>query len=539
MNKDTTNMALPESDISEWKSSWRDEYMKWMSAFARTNGGTLNIGVNDDGYVIGLKDHRKLLEDLPNKFRDKLHITPEVRLKRVDSLGTNIRYPDGVPEEVASKDINRYACGAFEPKTDKDKAKLSKWEKENPICQDRDGHYYYIEIEVKHYPDLVTYEGVQYTRSGSTLQKLNGLDLERTVLSIEASKQNTFYVNKVYPIFSVSDLRKDLIDRARRLAVAKNPDHEWKTMSDEEMLRSCGLILTDESTGKQGITLAAILLFGTDNLIMSVCYQYKTDAIVRIVDTDRYDDRDVIITNLLDAYDRLMAFGRKHLNDRFVLNETGRGLEGVQSISARDKILREIVSNILMHRDFSSSYIARMVIEKDRVEITNANRPHGFGNLDINKFEPFQKNPAISRVFREIGLADELGSGMRNSYKYTRLYSGGEPTFTEDGDIFRIVIPLNEAATISVGPEEKIPETGNKNETIVNGITIKQAKDRVEEIVNFCIEPRTTKEILDHMNLKSRSYFRKNVLLPMIDAGLLRFTIPDNPNSPKQKYIRT
>lgn len=145
-----------------------------------------------------------------------------------------------------------------------------------------------------------------------------------------------------------------------------------------------------------------------------------------------------------------------------------------------------------------------MVIEKDRVEITNANRPHGLGNLDINKFEPFQKNPAISRVFREIGLADELGSGMRNSYKYTRLYSGGEPTFTEDADIFRIVIPLNEAATVSVGPEEKIPETGNKNETIINGITIKQAKDRVEEIVNFCIEPRTTKEILDHMNLKSR-----------------------------------
>ena len=68
-----------------------------------------------------------------------------------------------------------------------------------------------------------------------------------------------------------------------------------------------------------------------------------------------------------------------------------------------------------------------MVIEKDRVEITNANRPHGLGNLDINKFEPFQKNPAISKVFREIGLADELGSGMRNSYKYTRLYSGGEP----------------------------------------------------------------------------------------------------------------
>ena len=104
--------------------------------------------------------------------------------------------------------------------------------------------------------------------------------------------------------------------------------------------------MNDEETGKRGITLASILLFGDDNLIMSVCYQHKTDAIVRIVDTDRYDDRDVVITNLIESYDRLMAFGKRHLN------ETGGRLEGVQSISARDKILREIVGNSLIHRDF-------------------------------------------------------------------------------------------------------------------------------------------------------------------------------------------
>ena len=44
-------------------------------------------------------------------------------------------------------------------------------------------------------------------------------------------------------------------------------------------------------------------------------------------------------------------------------------------------------------------------------------------------------------MFWEIGLADELGSGMRNTYKYTKLYSGGTPEFIE-GDVFRTVIPL-------------------------------------------------------------------------------------------------
>ena len=55
-------------------------------------------------------------------------------------------------------------------------------------------------------------------------------------------------------------------------------------------------------------------------------------------------------------------------------------------------------------------------------------------------------------MFREIGLADELGSGMRNTYKYTQLYSGENPVF-EEGGIFRITIPLKKIATQKVGRE--------------------------------------------------------------------------------------
>lgn len=69
--------------------------------------------------------------------------------------------------------------------------------------------------------------------------------------------------------------------------------------------------------------------------------------------------------------------------------------------------------------------------------------------MDLQKFEPFPKNPAISKVFREIGLADELGSGMRNSYKYIQLYSGQNPVF-EEGDIFRTIIPLKKVETKKV-----------------------------------------------------------------------------------------
>lgn len=163
----------------------------------------------------------------------------------------------------------------------------------------------------------------------------------------------------------------------------------------------------------------------------------------------------MVITNLIESYDRLMAFGKKHLNDTF-------HLEGIQSVSARDHILREIISNLLMHRDFASGYVAKLVIEKNRIYTENANLSHGYGALDIATFEPFQKNPPISKVFREIGLADELGSGMRNTYKYTKMYSGGEPQFVE-GDIFRITIPLSEVATVTVGPDSILTSGGDIN----------------------------------------------------------------------------
>lgn len=239
--------------------------------------------------------------------------------------------------------------------------------------------------------------------------------------------------------------------------------HPWIDMTDEEMLRSCGLILEDPETNKEGITLAAILLFGTDNRIMSVLPQHKTDAIFRVFNVDRYDDRDVVITNLIESYDRLMEFGKKHLNDVFTL-------DGVQRISARDKILREIISNLLMHRDFSSGYVPKLVIERDKITTENANLAHGHGNLNLNTFKPFAKNPPIAKVFREIGLADELGSGMRNSYKYTKMYSGGEPVFTE-ADVFTTVIPLSEAATATVGPTTQgtmQAELSERDKTLVN-----------------------------------------------------------------------
>ena len=319
-----------------------------------------------------------------------------------------------------------------------------------------------------------------YRNAGRIFDRNNESDIDITdnadmVFNLYARKQSTYFVNKVYPEIPLSILRHDLMDRARRMTRVNTEHHPWVDMTDEEMLRSCGLILEDPETNKEGITLAAILLFGTDNRIMSVLPQHKTDAIFRVFNVDRYDDRDVVITNLIESYDRLMEFGKKHLNDVFTM-------DGIQRVSARDKILREIISNLLMHRDFSSGYVPKLVIERDKITTENANLAHGHGNLNLKTFRPFAKNPPIAKVFREIGLADELGSGMRNSYKYTKMYSGRESVFTE-ADVFTTVIPLSEAATATVGPT-----TQGTTQATTQGTTQAELSEKDKALVNILLK---------------------------------------------------
>lgn len=470
-----------ENNTVEFKKSTTDitkDVYESICAFSNRDGGHVFLGIKDNGVILGIQQDRidQMKKDFVTAINNENKIFPPLYL--------------------------------------------------SPVEFEQEGrHILYIRVPI----------GISVCRcNGRIYDRNHEADIDITnneglVYRLYARKQDSYYVNKVFPHIGCAELRPELIDRVRRMARSRSQKHPWLQMTNEELLRSSGLILRDPETNKEGITLASILLFGSDELILSVLSHHKTDAIFRVFNVDRYDDRDVIITNLLDSYDR-MIFGEKHLNDLFVM-------DGLQSVSARDKILREIVSNSLAHRDFSSAYVAKIVIERDQIFTENCNRSHGYGSLNISTFEPFPKNPPISKVFREIGLADELGSGMRNTYKYTRLYSGGEPQFVE-GDIFRTIIPLNEAATATVGPSitKQNGEVGGEVDMAVLS-EMKLDKEQLKNLLDYCSTGRSRKELQEYCGIKSQSYFRDHILTPILNAGLIRMSIPDKPKSSRQKYI--
>ncbi len=56
-------------------------------------------------------------------------------------------------------------------------------------------------------------------------------------------------------------------------------------------------------------------------MILDIVSAHVTDALLQRENVDRYDDREIIQTNLIESYERLMEFGRKHLRDKFFLEE--------------------------------------------------------------------------------------------------------------------------------------------------------------------------------------------------------------------------
>ena len=135
--------------------------------------------------------------------------------------------------------------------------------------------------------------------------------------------------------------------------------------------------------------------------------------------------------------------------------------------------------------------------------------------------QPHPKNPNIYKFFGEIGRAEELGSGFRTIYKYCKEYAGADPII-KDEDLFIFELPI---------PKHFFPFS-HANDPVSDLVI-----DPVIKILNFCRVPRAFSEIIKHCGFKNRTYFRNKFLNPLVQNGKLAITIPEKPNSSKQRYI--
>ena len=207
MGEQKTEMT--ESQNIEYKESWRTGYLKWVCGFANAQGGTIYIGIDDAGKVVGLKGIKKLMDDIPNQIQSGLGIIADVNRRTQDGLD-------------------------------------------------------YIEIKVNPSTYPVNYHGEYHYRSGSTKQQLQGAALTEFI------REKTGYLWDAVPVdnISVNDLDPNSIAIFRREAVRKKRmEKEDLDISDEELLDHLDLL----ADGK--LKRAAVMLFyRKPGRIITGCY---------------------------------------------------------------------------------------------------------------------------------------------------------------------------------------------------------------------------------------------------------------------------
>ncbi len=391
-------------EYKECQNGIYDDVYETVCSFSNRYGGYIIMGVKDGGIPIGL--NRNIIRDMKKNFvnqlnnPDKMSPTLYLSIEEFEYEGMTLLWVYVPPTSSVEKCANRI------------------------YDRNEDGD-------------------MDITDSPIQLQNMYN------------RKSNTYVEHKIFPYVSLDDLRLDLMNKVRNLAKSRKPNHDWLQMSDQDILKSAGLWEKDYSSGVQGYNLAGVLLLGKDEVIRSCCPGYVTDAIYRVENLDRYDDRLQVTTNLIESYELLMEFVAKYTSDKFFL------VNNINT-SVRDLIAREVIGNILVHRDFSSAYPAKLIIEKDWLKTENWCVPRRHGNIMSDEFTPYPKNPLIQQFFANIGRTDTIGSGVRNLYKYTPIYSdGGKPELFED-DVFKISIPLNKIAAESAKESKTLSKREQK-----------------------------------------------------------------------------
>ena len=191
---------MGEAQNLEWKSSWRDEYLKWICGFANAQGGVLVIGKNDRGEIVGVKSPLRLLEEIPNKTQSLLGIVVDVNFKSEES-----------------------------------------------------GEY--LEIMVDPYPNPISYKGEYHYRSGSTKQVLRGAALNRFLLR----KHGRNWDDAPMPGAGLSELDGRTLAEFRRRGIASDRlPPEALNESDGDLIEMLHL------REGEYLRRAAILLFHPD-----------------------------------------------------------------------------------------------------------------------------------------------------------------------------------------------------------------------------------------------------------------------------------
>ena len=370
-------MEKKESVEIEFKSAaggFPKSFWETYSSFANTNGGTIVLGIKEkkgDFYIDSLKD--ELIEKYKKEFWSGVNNKDIVNL----NLLSNDDVVDG--EFDGHKVILFYI-----PRATRD---------QRPIY---------------HTPN--PYNGT-YKRNHEGDFKCTEQEVRRMYADANVAVSAD---SRILENYTFEDIDKASLEQYRRLFDLAKPGHAWLALDDISLLKKLGGYKVDRQTGKEGFTLAGLLMFGkTDAITDEACapnFFLDYRELGEDTSTTRWLDRiypdGTWEANLFQFYKRVLPKLQEILPLPFHLEGDTRKDETPAHVAVREALI-----NTLIHADYSVN--ASIVITRSRNELVFSNP----GCLLVSKQQYYEggdsvcRNLALQKMFMMFGKAEKAGSG--------------------------------------------------------------------------------------------------------------------------------
>ena len=231
---------------------------------------------------------------------------------------------------------------------------------------------------------------------------------------------------------------------------------------------------------------------------------------------ERFLDNQRIEGTISEMLESAIQFVNRNMRTKTIINpQTGKREDRTDyPITA----IREAILNALVHRDYSihtEGMPIQLIMFEDRVEIRNPGGIYGRIRIDqLGKVQPDTRNPVLASELEVLKITENRYSGIPTIRKAMQAYNLPQPEFLDERGSFII----------------KMYKFGEEN----SATEIENLEDR--ELILYCKTPRTRKEICDYLGLSSITYAIQTHVMPLVESGLIKMSIPDKPKSPKQLF---
>ena len=348
-----------------------------------------------------------------------------------------------------------------------------------------------------------------YTRIGDSDEPMT----EYEVYSYEAFRKKYQDDIREVPRATMAALDQESLNQY--ITLLKQGKPHLSSMKDEMIYELVSIKRNNE------ITLSATLLFSPypqayfPQLCITAIVVPGTELGETGLAGERFLDNQRIEGNIQDMLSGALQFVKRNMRTKTIINEkTGQREDRTDyPVTA----IREAVINALVHRDYSihtEGMPIQLIMFQDRLEIRNPGGIYGRMRVDqLGKVQPDTRNPALASALEVMHITENRYSGIPTIRMEMDRYQLEQPEFVDERGSFIVRIY-------------------NKTKEKTEAIHTEEAMD----LILFCRTPRTRKEICEYLGLTSVTYAIQKHVLPLVEAGQLKMSLPDKPKSPRQLY---